>query len=402
MQKNFSHIHFLFPKLWDNEQFIDLPADEPFSDEAVAFLQGLSTELTKNIGNYPEVAALAFFCRKANIVQLKNKYVVDQKLRLGRGIVFHISPSNVPLNFAYSLVCGILSGNNNIVRVPSKNFEQINIVCNALQTIADTNEHTRITDRIVLVRYDRENKATGYFSSICDVRIIWGGDETINQVRKNELSPRAFDISFADRYSLCVINADTYVKEPAPEKIAAGFYDDTYLFDQNACTSPHLLVWLGTKENVAQSKNIFWNTLHAIVKERYNAIQPVIAVDKLTTFYAQAASSEKIHKIVTDDNTIWRINLQELPDDIDAYRCKSGYFSEYHASSLLVLRGIINRKYQTLTYFGISKDELTDFIKKVTPSGIDRIVPIGRASEFSLTWDGFELITTLSRSIEII
>ena len=45
--------------------------------------------------------------------------------RVGRGIVFHITPSNVPLNFAYSWLSGILSGNLNIVRVASKKSEQM-------------------------------------------------------------------------------------------------------------------------------------------------------------------------------------------------------------------------------------------------------------------------------------
>ena len=39
---------------------------------------------------------------------LKKEYKKDESLRLGRGIIFHIAPSNVPINFAYSLVAGLL------------------------------------------------------------------------------------------------------------------------------------------------------------------------------------------------------------------------------------------------------------------------------------------------------
>ena len=48
---------------------------------------------------------------------------------MGRGTVLHITPSNVPTNFAYSMVFGLLSGNNNIIRLPSKNFLQVKILC---------------------------------------------------------------------------------------------------------------------------------------------------------------------------------------------------------------------------------------------------------------------------------
>lgn len=403
MQKNFSEVTFLFPAAMEMEPFLQQKATEPFSEEACLFLNALSHELAKDIRTYPEVAALAFFCRRANILQLKKKYEQgNDSFRLGRGIVFHIAPSNVPLNFAYSLVCGILSGNCNIVRAPSKEFEQVSIVCEALERIQKSGEHAAITNRILVTRYNRQNRVTEYFSSVCDVRIIWGGDATIEEIRKKSIPARAFDITFADRFSLCVIDANEYLKEKDIARIAVGFYNDTYLFDQNACTSPHLIVWLGDKQKVDQAKEIFWNELHKVVVEKYGTVQPVIAVDKLTSFYSQAALSGAISKIATADNFIWRVQMKELPNDIETFRCAGGYFTEYHAASLAELSKIISRTYQTMAYYGVSKETLTDFIKTNTPSGIDRIVPIGRTAEFSLNWDGFELVTTLSRSIDIL
>ena len=47
------------------------------------------------------------------------------------------------------------------------------------------------------------------------------------------------------------------------------------------------------------------------------------------------------------------------------------------------------------------KDKLKVFIKNFRPNGIDRIVPLGKSSEFSLVWDGYDLINILSRKIEI-
>ena len=53
------------------------------------------------IKNYPDVATFSFFCRKGNILQLKNTFMKSKSLALGRGIVFHIAPSNLPVNFAF-------------------------------------------------------------------------------------------------------------------------------------------------------------------------------------------------------------------------------------------------------------------------------------------------------------
>lgn len=402
-QYKLNDVEFIFPKTFEIEKFRCLPSTEPFSSESIKYLDDLSKILLRESGikNFPDVVTFAFFCRKANILKMKNKYESNLEISLGRGLLFHIAPSNVPINFAYSLIIGILSGNLNIVRVPSPRYEQIEIVCNAIVKLNKENNFSAFSSRFALVRYDRESLATGYFSSLCDVRIIWGGDNTIEQIRENKLPSRAFDVTFADRYSLCAINADTYVFENAPEKIALSFYNDTYLFDQNACTAPHLVIWIGSTENVEVAKKKFWHSLHELVKSRYK-VQSVIAVDKLTSLYVQSINLKNIKKTATEDNLLWRIELEDLPENIDLFRCNSGYFSEYHAESLSDISKIINRKYQTLAYYGIEKSILADFIRNEKPGGIDRIVPVGKTTDFSLIWDGFNLIDTLTRKIEIV
>ncbi len=402
MNKKISDVEFVFPKQIDFKSFIKNSPLEPFSNEAVKFLNTFSKILLNNpkVSEYPDLVTLSFFCRKANIMLFKEKYTNPDVLRLGIGLVFHIAPSNVAVNFFYSLVSGLLSGNLNIIRLPSILFEQVNIICEVIEKISEDPIHNSITSKIVLIRYDSSSSATSFFSSICDARVIWGGNETIQKVRENKIPPRSFDLTFADRYSLCVINANKYVKENSPEKIARSFYNDTYLFDQNACTAPHLIIWLGTNKNVDESKIIFWESLHKLLKKEYK-VQPIIAVDKLSSFYNQSINMSNIEKIETPDNLIWRIKLEKLSKNIDQYKCNSGYFSEYHANSLNEIEGIIDKSYQTLSYYGMSNDELNKFVKESKVKGIDRIVPIGRTSEFSLTWDGYDLIAKLSRVCQI-
>jgi hypothetical protein len=403
MLKDFPDIEFVFPEKFNQEDFFGYFPLEPFSDECIEYLNCLSASLSRNpaIKLFPDVATFDFFCRKANLLNLKKKFCNEENLKLGRGIAFHIAPSNVPVNFAYSMVCGLLAGNTNIVRIPSKDFEQVNIICNAIKDLSNINKLREMSLRTIFVKYDKRSNATGYFSSICDVRIIWGGDETIAQVRKHAIPPRSFDITFADRYSFCAINAEKYISDCDFEKTAKAFYNDTYMFDQNACTASHLVLWFGNDENIRIAKEIFWNTLYKIVKSRYN-MQPVIAVNKLTSLYTQAVHLGKIKKETSVDNLLWRISLTDLPADIENFRCNSGYFSEYSLKRLEDITHIVSRKYQTLAYFGFNKQELRNLISKIKPVGIDRIVPIGRTTDFSLIWDGYNMIEVLSRNIEII
>ena len=84
---------------------LNVIADKPFSDLSLNFLDDLSNILRKSAEAkiYSDLMAFSFWCRKSNLKKLKNKQH-DINQRLGRGLSFHITPSNVPLNFGYSFI----------------------------------------------------------------------------------------------------------------------------------------------------------------------------------------------------------------------------------------------------------------------------------------------------------
>jgi hypothetical protein len=98
------------------------------------------------------------------------------------------------------------------------------------------------------------------------------------------------------------------------------------------------------------------------------------------------------------DNLIWRVELNYLPPDIENYRCNCGYFMEFSAKKLTDISNIISEKTKTFASYGIPTDELEEIIRKKTKKKMVNIVPIGKTSDFSLTWDGYNLIDTLSKN----
>jgi hypothetical protein len=394
MQQN-SNYTLLYPNKIDWESFQQIKADTPFSDSVLEYLNALSTSLLHDRESrlYPDVVTFAFFCRKANLLKLKDIYAKDNN-RLGRGILFHVAPSNVPINFGYSLVAGVLAGNNNIVRVSSKDFPQVNLIIRHMHDLSS--EYGEISSRIALVRYDRSSDATDFFSSFCNVRVIWGGDNTIDTIRKSQIPPRSFDVCFADRYSIAAIRPQAIIDASEPElaKLAESFYNDTYLFDQNACSAPHVIFWENTSVT-EQAKSRFWTAVHDYTAQKYN-LQAVLSVDKLTAFYRQSVLMD-IKSEAMPDNYVVRTRLSQLPKNIDSFRCAGGYFSEYGINSLDDIASIVTAKYQTLAYYGFEKAELTRFVTENKLFGLDRIVPIGETTAFSLTWDGYNLIDTFTR-----
>jgi hypothetical protein len=86
---------------------------------------------------------------------------------------------------------------------------------------------------------------------------------------------------------------------------------------------------------------------------------------------------------------------------IENRRCGSGYFYEYAITCLDEIAPIVTSKYQTLTYFGLPKDELAAFVRRNRLTGIDRIVPVGKTMDIGIMWDGYDLIRTFSRACDV-
>jgi hypothetical protein len=401
MQQSFSNIFFLFSNHNKLENVQNISSEEIFSDNSISLLNYLSIELYKSpkIRKYPDVATFAFFCRKANILKLKRNYN-QVGFRLGRGVVFHIAPSNVPVNFAYSMVAGLLSGNNNIIRVPSKNFEQVTMIIDALKNIMIKNNLIELEEKLFLVKYEKTSNATEYFSSICDVRVIWGGDQTIDLVRINKIQPRSIDITFSDRYSFAIINAEKIIKENNINKVADNFYDDTYLFDQNACSAPRIVIWIGKSDVIKEAKTIFWESIQKRI-EKYE-FSSILAVDKLVSFLLHSTIDNKLHKVKSTNNKLWRVLTPKLYKNLENFTCAGGYFLEYNANSVYDIKSFVTRKFQTMAYFGFEKDDLMVALKNLKLIGIDRVVPFGKTTDFDLIWDGYDLIYTLSRECVVL
>lgn len=375
----------------------------PYDELALAFLSDLSRALLRDAEArlHPDVVAFAYWCRKANTARLKREFG-QRHNRLGLGVVFHIAPSNVPINFAFSFAFALLAGNANIVRVPSREFRQTDIVCRHIGRLLKSKEHRQLTEMMAFVRYQHDDEVTASFSALCNARVIWGGEETIKSIRRLAIPDRSIDIAFADRYSFCVLGGRSVLRatDAALGRLAAGFFNDLYLMDQNACSSPHLVVWLGREERLGEAKERFWDRVEEVAEARY-ALQPVNAVDKYTLLCRNAMELDHIASVRKHGNYLYRVQLASLQGDNDARRGTCGYVYEYDTDSIDSIAHIVNTKYQTLTYFGIDKARLLDFVFANRLPGIDRIVPVGAALDISVIWDGYDIVRSLSRIIDV-
>ncbi len=372
------------------------PALPMFSEPVVSFLADLSQKLLtdRNVRKYVDVMSYAYWIRKSFLIQAQQKHI-DRSCRIGRGFAFHIAPSNVPVNFAVSMTSSLLAGNATAVRISNKAFEQVDVICEAINSLLNES-HEEMKPYLCIFRYEHDAAVTAELSSVCDIRVIWGGNATIDSIRKAPLPPRAIELAFADRHSIAVIDAAKYL-EADKREIAKGFYTDTYYTDQNACSSPRLVVWKGIKEEAEKACTIFWETLQEMVDQDYD-MKPIQAINKYASFCRLAMKKGDI-RLRSSNNKLFRVEVKELTSDLMEYKDAGGYFFEYITDDLQELVPVLTKQCQTISVFGVEKEEVKKIVFENGVRGVDRIVPLGQTMGLEFIWDGFKMIESMTRFV---
>lgn len=381
-----------------NFNFKDGPYDI-FDKDIILLLNEISKEIldSSKCKKFPDLVSFGFWCRANNIRSIYNNYSFF-KNRMGRGSVLHITPSNVPTNFAYSMVFGLLSGNNNIIRLPSKNFLQVEVLCNILKKLSKKKIHKKSFNKLLLIKYDNSDLISAELSKDVEARIIWGGDNTVNKFKTFITKPRCIDLAFANRYSISVIDSNKLGKLNSNDLaiLTKKFYNDTYTMDQFGCSSPNSVFWLG-KNNVAKKK--FWFELSKIVNIEYD-LDLSGANKKISNLMNYTLNKNKRFKANIKNFNLITLKSKNLSFD-NFENINFGTFLEVNLRDINHLKKYTSEKLQTVTYYGTNFKSIKKFIIKNKIKGIDRIVPIGRAFDLTPEWDGVDIISTLSRTIGI-
>jgi len=367
----------------------------PFSDEAADFLSRWSREILESIRKKRDSAAAAFalWCRKASIIQLSADYP-DRGMRMGRGICLQFVPSNIPALFAYSLAAGILSGCSVIMRLSSRNDASGQMLITALRTVLD--EDPVWKGRIILLQYGHDSEITDQLSASCDVRVIWGGDASIEDIRRSPLRQGAHEITFPDRQSMAVLDSRAVTDVPDISGLIRDFYNDTYFNDQNACSSPKLICWMGSREDAEKAGARFWTELDKYLAEKGYALQPHMTVKKLEQAMCMAGcgAADRIIPGMSDLNIV-RVHQSRTDSGVWDWCMPGGFFIETVLNSPEELIPVLTDRCQTIACWGGSglKEQI---IQAASQAGDFNVTDAGHTLDFSLKWDRHDLIREMS------
>lgn len=373
-------------------------ANHCFADEDISYCQALGQVILRDteVKHYPDLVALGFWLRKANMLTIKKSNESKNILLRPLGLVFHSSPANVDSLFAYSSIISLLCGNINIIRLSNRTGGSTEILIDKINSLAT--QYPQQNARMQLVKCDYQAPELLALLKKVDARILWGGEHSIQAQRKNTIPAHAREFTFSHKYSLCVLDAQAVVSanEDQFDKLVQNFVKDQITFSQQACTSAKAVIWVGETDQIHQAKQILWpaittkvDTLQTMsTSEHYTALanaQLLMIKDTSLTAMNQTGSL-----VCIQANKLTATQLQ--------YHEGNGLFIELDLANLNDLTPMLMPYHQTVSHWGFEQSKISQWHQSVL-TGVDRLVHVGQGINFDEIWDGLNLVHSFSRTV---
>jgi acyl-CoA reductase LuxC len=378
---------------------------QPFAAARMDTLARLSAALLADpvLRQDPASVSVAYWLRRAQLARLAEEYAARSDsepdvVRVPVGRVLHLAPANVDTLFIYSWALAYLCGNANVVRLSQEQGIIVTALLRVIDSVSREDPELRRSNRFVT--YGHDDAITAALSAWCSHRVIWGGDETVAAIRPIPLPSHASERVFGSKYSFAVIDAARFsaASEEEQGKVASGFFNDLFWFDQMACSSPHVVFWIGTPEAGESAAHDFERVLQAEVARRKFEPPVSSAVHRRTYAFGLAATSDV--RVVLEHSGFVGVHVRDRAA-LDKDMCGGGLLRHLPVAQLSEVLSFVDEGDQTLTHWGLDAEPLREFGLAAGARGLDRLVPIGEALAFDVVWDGFHLIDDVLRRVRV-
>jgi acyl-CoA reductase-like NAD-dependent aldehyde dehydrogenase len=312
------------------------------------------------------------------------------------GVVGHWPAANVEIQPILSMTCALLGGNGCLVRVPSGLVDVTRRIMTRLR-VADP--EGVLTRRIAMVSFDHARvDLLEAMAQAVDGAMIWGGAESVAQVRRLQFPHWARILVFGPRVSIAAMDAATWGNSADRSTWCKRIARDVWQFDQQACSSPQTL-FLERGEGCDASE--FVQDLKKAFDEE-NAAHPRLEIEPSL---ASAIAMARATWLLRGEGN--EAEFPSAPDWTILLGSGTDMPNPTQGRTLTVL--VVDDLQEVITKFdgttqtlglGIADSAKEEALARAAGrSGVDRIVKLGRMHVFSSPWDGTELIRPMVRLV---
>jgi hypothetical protein len=402
----------------------ELPSGKGVLDSIITGLDVWAQKITNELGSNLGLPFLKTWWRPSQLLSvlryefqddgclgpLEFQQTLKDRSWMPVGTVLHWPAANVPIQPFLSLTNGLLSGNRNIVRVPSGLVEFVNAMLNIAPP-----ELEPVLDRVFFVAFPKERiDLAGLCAERSDAAMIWGGQDAVAAVRNLPFPHWARLEVFGPRISAIMVLLDeaTLRQTTELERMCRRIAREVWQFDQQACSSP-LVVYLqvtegaailsGGDQMVAQQK--FVHTLAQAFEEEELA-HPRDDIDVRTSVNIAIARSRWLledpeAKAIFPFGPAWSIlyggSSEHAPELMNGKVLHIVLSQDLEALTLQ-----LDRQTQTIGVWIHDSSLEMRIARSAMARGVDRVVRLGLMHVFNTPWDGRELVRPLCRKVHYI
>jgi hypothetical protein len=312
------------------------------------------------------------------------------------GLVGHWPAGNIEIQPLLSMSCALLGGNACLVRVPTGLVDATRVI---LEKLVEVDTTGLLANRIVMITFDHERMDLQQaMAAAVDGAMIWGGADSVSQIRALPFPHWARVVVFGPRLSIAAMDGVSWSNEADQAAWCQRIARDVWQFDQQACSSPQAL-FLERREG-CDIERFVWTLRQAFEEEnrvhprRY--IHPALS-SAICLTRASWLLEDDAHHAVFPMAPDWTILLgagSDIPTPTQG-RTLSILLVENLLDPIAKFDGMV----QTL---GLAVNDVSQegiLAQAAARNGVDRIVKLGRMHVFGSPWDGADLVRPMTRLV---
>ncbi len=330
---------------------------------------------------------------------LRGAWLEDGRAKLKAyplGLVGHWPAGNVEIQPVLSMTCALLGGNASLVRIPAALRDQTQRL---MEKLDECDSNRILTRRIFMPVFDHSRRDLHEaMARAVDGAMIWGSAEAVLQVRSLPFPHWAKLAVFGPRISVAAMDAGSWSSIRERESWCRRIARDVWQFDQQACSSPHVLF---LEKRPGHSCDELVQALKAAF-ESENRLHPRRAIHAgLTTAICQARASWLLDNIanraVFTQGPDWTLLLGSGPRMPAPTQGKT--LGVLEVDDLFDAVEQLDGNVQTLGLGMSDPQREATLVSVAARRGVDRIVKLGRMHVFAPPWDGVDLVRPMVRVV---
>lgn len=379
----------------------------------ILILDQLGKEIINDsfVNNIPGMSYVSIWLRKKNLenickinlgnINYLNNFNECNNIEISaqpRGIVCHWIAKNVPTIAIFSIVLSMLAKNGNVVKVDESSKEIIFRFFEKLKDIEVSYNNqsyvgTILLDSIAFVTFDSsQGKLNEEFSLIADCKLIWGGESAVRAITALPQKPHCEMIIFGPKYSFGVYDKEC-IENNTFEKYLERSCTDISLFNQMACSSPHVLFFEKSKLSLENIGDKIKQQFEKLSSKYFGDIQQGIAAKIINSRGEYLLGIDKRAIMPTHLGWTILINQEVCLEEPVHGRCI--FIKEVECIEDVLPH--VTKKVQTVSLGMLSRTRIQHFAKKLSYLGVARCVAPGKMHDFDTPWDGMFTLNRLVR-----